>query len=38
MVRKVRKRIRTLRTRIVADSNLLEHTEPQVVSTVRPLA
>ena len=38
MVREVRKRIRTLRTRIVADSSLLEHTEPQVASTVRWLA
>ena len=37
MVREVRKRIRTLRTRIVADSSLLERTEPQVASTVRRL-
>ncbi len=37
-VREVRKRLRILRTRIVADSSLLEHTEPQVASTARRLA
>ena len=37
MVREVRKRVRILRTRIVADSSLLERTEPQVASTVRRL-
>lgn len=37
MAREVRKRFRILRTRVVADSSLPEHTEPQVASTVRRL-
>jgi len=38
IIREARNRIRTLRTHIVADSSLPEHTEPQVASTVRRLA